>query len=337
MALVGVESVLKALVATGYNGYAVSEPVFQDEGEADFVSLVNISAKYEFANISTAIGPDALMTNVAIANGDNLIIVKEDDTIHEVIVSGAIAHIDTYGLIPIIQDDYTGEYGTISASNEHSSYPPYLTLTDVDPYNCFITDGNVNTDLSIVYEFNSPRKITKIMIGAPDNNFDRCPKNIEFFVSDNNLNWLSLGTYTALLPTENYEEQEFVIPVPILGKYLKTFIYDNYGDSSFIEVGRMKYYEEVIEYEMDTTLTTQGEIPSRVYAVDSKLSFYDGNQYSEAIENSNTYSGISLPTLELVRTYIDLSIAGILVRTRIDFRNIGDKCVEVVADLWKDD
>ncbi len=45
-------------------------------------------AKYDFMNISNATEADILITDCPIANGDNLVIVKNDESIHEVVASG---------------------------------------------------------------------------------------------------------------------------------------------------------------------------------------------------------------------------------------------------------
>ena len=74
--------------ATATDGYAISQPIVQDTGDTDFTSVQNIVGKFELANISVADTADELKTNELITTGDNLVIVKDNNSIHEVIASG---------------------------------------------------------------------------------------------------------------------------------------------------------------------------------------------------------------------------------------------------------
>jgi len=72
------------------------EHVFPDEtdGSTTLKGIVTdidhqpFQAKYEFANISNAVDVDILVTDSPIQDGDNLVIVKDDDSIHELVASG---------------------------------------------------------------------------------------------------------------------------------------------------------------------------------------------------------------------------------------------------------
>ena len=74
--------------ATDTDGYAISQPIVQDTGDTDFASVQNIVGKYELANISIADTADELKTNEPINDGDNLIIAKDDNSVHEIVASG---------------------------------------------------------------------------------------------------------------------------------------------------------------------------------------------------------------------------------------------------------
>ncbi len=67
---------------------AISNKITQEDGETDFKGLGDIEARFEFINISSGSETDLLKTNIDIKDGDNLVIVKEDDSVNEVVASG---------------------------------------------------------------------------------------------------------------------------------------------------------------------------------------------------------------------------------------------------------
>ena len=110
--------------ATGTDGYAISQPIVQDAGDTDFTSVQNIVGKYELANISIADTADELKTNELIKDGDNLVIVKDDNSIHEIVASDVAIKCNNiptdyiaYYKFETDENDETGNYnGTVNGS-----------------------------------------------------------------------------------------------------------------------------------------------------------------------------------------------------------------------------
>ena len=77
------------IISTAEDSIADSNILLQDENNNNFTSAQNIEVKYGFENISSnASSSDILVSESVISNGDNIIIVKQDNSINEIIVSG---------------------------------------------------------------------------------------------------------------------------------------------------------------------------------------------------------------------------------------------------------
>ncbi len=338
MALVGVESALGVLVATEYDGYAVSEPVFQDEGEADFTSLVNIEAKFEFKNISEATEADKLLTQVKIYTGDSLVIVKDDDTVVEITV-GEVTQVflDVRNACETMTSNMQNGYIVEASSVMSSSYDSFKAFDDD---NSFWHSNEDEGTGWITYEFPELKKIFKYRI------VPRAEMNNTAYVKTwalegwNGADWNIVHLQDTALASTEYTSYEYTCTYP--AEYIKYRLraITTDGDKTSI-VGLELLEATTYKYEFDTLTATQGEIPSRVYDTNASLGFNDGDGYTEATISGDIYElidpGDFSTVLETTRTYDDLSIANRSLKTRIELKNIGDKCMEVSADLWKGD
>ena len=86
---------------------------------------------------------------------------------------------------------------------------------------------------------------------------------------------------------------------------------------------------------MDTTAVTQGEIPSKTFAVDTKVSIDIDSGWQEAQVASDSYvvAGVSLTS---TRTYGDLESLGSgsqTLKTKIDFPTVNNKLTELTASI----
>ena len=96
-----IDSSSGALVATGSNGEAISLVKTQDDGQSDFTALTSdtipFQGEFEFANISDATSSaNTLITSTPIQDGDNLVLVLDDNSINEIVASGVVETIGDY-------------------------------------------------------------------------------------------------------------------------------------------------------------------------------------------------------------------------------------------------
>ncbi len=349
MALVGVESVSKALVATEYDGYAVSEPVIQNEGEPDFTSIVGITAKYEFKSISHPLSVvDQIVTIAPLLDGDNIVIVKEDESIVEMMdISGVVSP------VPDVEFGPNGAYISLhddnfTAKGHHSGW------SDSNVYlNQAVSDGDFYIEALLGYGGQN------IMVGVSLNNTWQGGE-IGYDNGDAvDVRGTSEGYYYATRYIADLGEVYFYRNGVSLGLaatyppntplYFGFTVYDldgyvylrtnsltiQYPITGSTPLGAQFHF-------LDTSVATQGaEIPLKAYAIDSALGFKSGSGYAEPTLEGDTYAYVdevdTVETLKTTRTYQDLSVSGRKLHTKIKLKNIGDKCTEVLADIWRGD
>jgi len=93
--------------ATPFTAYinehrAISNKIVQDAVDTDWNKIgtgtTPFQGKFEYTNISTATVANTLTTNTKIANGDNLVIVKLDNSVNQVVASGVTVSAGVYSM-----------------------------------------------------------------------------------------------------------------------------------------------------------------------------------------------------------------------------------------------
>lgn len=89
-------------------------------------------------------------------------------------------------------------------------------------------------------------------------------------------------------------------------------------------------------YSMDTTATTAGEVPSRVYT-DTKVSFEFDNGFQEAVATSNVYDIAATPILKTIRTYdaVTADVSSQTLQTKVIFKAKDNKMTELTGSIFK--
>lgn len=140
----GIDSTGNVLIATTLDGEAISIVKSQDAG-GDWVALTSdtiaFESELEFAIISDVTSSaDTLVTDTVISNGDALIIVKDDDSIHEIVASGVTG-----------SGPYTMDTTVITAGETPSKVYAVDAITSFD-FNGLYTESNVTNDVySLIY------------------------------------------------------------------------------------------------------------------------------------------------------------------------------------------
>lgn len=162
----GIDSTGNVLTATASDGEAISILKTQDGGQENFVGLnsevVPFQGKYEFANISEATVSDTLVTSTPIADGDNLVILKDDNSIQEVVASGVTYSTPNYSMdtTPTTQGEIPSRVYAVDAKASFALEGGFVEAeTDVDSYVYEPSTVDINDifgDGSIVetYQFN---------------------------------------------------------------------------------------------------------------------------------------------------------------------------------------
>ena len=285
-----IDSTGNVLTATADNGEAISIFKTQDIGQSDFVALVApFEGKFEFANISDVSSTiDTLIASTPIANGDNLVIVKDDDSIHEIVASGVIENGGTSTIIatPAMTSDTTPN-GVSSAST--------VGFAGFEAWKAFDqTSGVWLTDVTqsgyLQYQFPIITAINEYII-VPTNNA-RSPKTWTLEASNSGAfsgEEIVLDTQTNITdwnaPTPH---ASFPFSNSTAYLYYRLVVTANNGDT-YLGIQELEYYEYSPTYQLDTTAITAGEIPSRAYLVDTKASFELSGGFVEAEKDTDSY------------------------------------------------
>jgi len=239
MSLNKVESTSGALVATGTDGYAISKATVQGAGETDFTQVKNIVGKFEFANISEATVVDKLITTEPIKNGDNLVIVKDDDGIHELVASGVTVSSQTKKVMSSLLFLRGGSDDRNKCEND-------VISGDSNMYYLFIGTTPHNKKLNVktvkpVYMFGEPKAINMITVRVRNSTSytERRPTGYKVEGSNDNTSWTTLSEDTIPAWTQ-FEIKEFPFTNSTLYKYYRmSFI----GTSSSIEITDIGLYD----------------------------------------------------------------------------------------------
>lgn len=246
-----------------------------------------------------------LKTSSPIADGDNLIIVKDNDSVNEVVASGVTT-------IPGPSLGDITEVMTSNTQNGHTTVASSILSAANEPFKCFDNDLNsfwhsaVDGGLGwVTYEFPAPEILTSYKIAPRNTGGNNGSAYITTWAFEgwNGTGWDvlhlqdSLGYYTAGFL------YEFALPgTTPYAKYRLRAITTNGTYSSFAEMELITLGPPT--YEMDTTSTTSGEVPTRVYANPKVTLITDGGDHQLVPETLTPTIG---PPFTTVQTYNDVT------------------------------
>jgi len=273
--------------ATGTNLTGV---VSSTEGGRPFRS------EQEFANISTATQVDVLITPTPIADGDNLVIVKADESIVEYDSISGVSDVflpSSEKATPVMTGPNTPSGAATSSGEFNLNYPAWDAFDGV-----VATGGNnawTSTDTVnpwIQYEFDSAVIIGSYLINSTF--------NVDYAFDTHSLLGSNTGSFTGeeVTLTTVTETQAENTPYSYTVANPQSFThYRLVADvSKSICIVELELYLALAAYSY-TLDPVIGEIPSKAYAVDSQHSFKFGRDYEESVikTGGDSYSGVVLP------------------------------------------
>jgi len=271
---------------------AISNQVIQDAVDTNWHKIgtgtTPFEGKFEYTNISTSTIADTLITPEEIKDGDNLVIVKLDNSINQVVANGVISDILDGSLnnsvvtaVPIMTSDSTPAGICNSLNPVFSTHLAYTSFDGnvSDGVGWMVNNNNVYPQ-TLEYKFENPIIINKVIIyNRKDVSGDAYTTAIGSHIiqaSNDGITWIDLST--TITNTSNiggFEHQ----PITFINysKYLYYRVYITSGlDAQYVGIGELKFIEaQVKTYSMDTSTITAGEIPSIVFKTDTSLSFID--------------------------------------------------------------
>ena len=290
--------------------------------QGDYVTVDEIKFFGSYQNT-----PDTLKTTEPIKNGDNLVIVKDDNSVHEVVASGVVGSTSEEQNIQMTDSTTDGVVVT------HTTVVPTYEGWNIFSYDIEKRVSFYPIEFPMFVKIETPdEKILvryKITPLSPNNTEGRCPKEWTIQGSHDDITYDILDTRNegqfALA-----EEREFTLPNPTAYKYYKIDITSNQGASS-TEIAELKFFYDENTYTMDTTSTTNGEVPSKVYRVDEAVEF-NGNPFTKLMDTYFTTS----TALKTYRTFTDKPIApsGSII-TKVKMSATGNKMTELTYDAIK--
>lgn len=336
---------------------ALSNVVTQDGAETDFVGLgsdagsfVPFEAQFEFSDISVDSTIDVLNTTTKIVDGDNLVIVKDDDSINEVVASGVTTSISlTIGSDATLNDlEVTN---TSSSFTEHSIYSNLKISAGNVYWEVVIgvnSEGSINHDFNVGIALDNTRQENYLGINATEYSY-----NISAKKTNNDVAVSYGATYTTGdIIGVRYEyatgELEFYkngvsqgvayILAADTEMYAAAFMYSDTNSLEFVmsnttylpsgcaELGSSAYSMPYI----GMTAT------ARAYAVDAKPSFKFGGDFQEAVKSGDSYIETA-SVLSTTRTYDQLlaTSSSRELRTKCKFKSDNDKLIDLRATVLK--
>ena len=330
---------------------------------------------------------NTLITSTPIVDGDNVAIVKDDDSVNEIVASGVVDNststVDTndiFGDGSIIDTyQFNGDKTSLSGTNDGTgSLNTYGAgqfgqggVFDAT-YSQMVTPINQSNISTISVWVKITTAGTHYIIGNNVASSTAGDMQIIFKDTSVSCNLHNIDAY-SLSESHNLDEWYHVVATTDgtsasiwvnsilldsrVGTYVQAVdtiafgqdrsISGSYGGNQ-IDQARffnreltqeeitMLYAENIPQYQLDTTATTAGEIPSRVYLVDTKASFELSGGFVEAEIDSDSYDITASPILKTTRTYKDLidPIGSQTVRTKVEMTK-GNKATKIIGTLNK--
>ncbi len=295
-------------------------------------------AKYEFTNVSVATEADVLITHSLISDGDNLVLVKDDGTIVEIVannVSPAI-NVAVFGNI--------GSTLTLSEENKKVTRSGSNSWTNATVYSKYKIEEGQDYEFTFTSDSNE-----YIMVGI--NTSNTFQSDYSGSSGSGGYSYYMSNGYKYLNGSSSGYGSSPVSGDSIKIKYTTstgTLEFFRNGVSQGVAVtltpGTKVYFAMTLHvsgqtvaslssYKMNTITHTKGEVPLKVYTVDARASFSISGGYMDAIGiPSYTYEN---EILKDTRSYKDLvhDTGSLTISPRITLKSIGDKIIELTGTM----
>jgi len=299
----------------------------QFEGEYNFITIDNGGSVV-----------DTLYTNAPLVDGTNLVIIKNDSSVHE--MSASNVDNSTVSIAPVMTTN-NSPYGLTSASSINSVNNDAFCAFD-QTNNNWVTALNTLTG-TIAYTHNVSYLLTSYSVAAFSTGHSTSPRDWTLEGSNNATDW-SNGSWSIIDTQVNqsilggsgsiYE----VSPSSSYSSY-RLVITANNGSPDNLVIAEIRFISEHIT--MNTSSITNGEIPSRTFMIDAKAEFDFGLGYIEATKSSDNYvysSGTNPPFLSSTRKYDNLdsdNLEGVGIISKVTLRNIDDSMLKLTGTIAK--
>lgn len=318
MALTNMESANGYLIAIKNNATATSEPRSKIQAN-DFENLKNISMDSNLYNIqSLLINPEvdtAIIDQGFVETGDELVIVKSDDSIHSIIVGQITETLENLNVVP-----------AMTSTTEPSGVASNVEVFDGDND----TYSNAGNTSEITYEFPVP----KVCVGV---NVKLSLYELSSFAvtaSNDGTTWVTL--IADGMPNLPPDSTLGYIPFDFINtdsyKIYKLTTTRTLSSGASAQFYTIEYLSETQVHRIDTTAITAGETVTRCYLPSQTLKINN----VDAVENETTrrvwaadslvqkidYAPLSLPPSPTLTLDVGLkSFWNKIVRIDVDIEN----------------
>lgn len=391
----GIDTTGNILTADSADGTAIAQSITSIEQLVGIASVAGqnvFEADFSFTNVSDISSiADTLTTFSPIQDGDNLVIVKDDDSIHQMVASGTVSSsivdsTDPFGdgsLLAKYRLDgdilsLTGAYDGFDGVNVNYSPAVFGDGLQCDGASTrFLIDRallNRATFTISVHLKNFQATDDAMIIGAATATNGQATQlyvtatgqvTFRFWHTDR---WRTTATTPAgsLVVGEDYHiiaqfnaqgtdvwVDEILLASDTGNRTPTAHTYDfgvgyRNNDGWYYEsiIDQIEVYNKVLTDEektalryqtkgtnMDTSVITQGEIPSRVYTVDAKAEFSVSGDFIEAHVDVNSY--VYTDTLYTTRKYRDVidNIGSTTISPRVTLKSVGDKMTRLIGSV----
>jgi hypothetical protein len=300
--------------------------------------------------------PNILTTTEPIKDNDKLVLVKDDDSIHELTANGVTSNAET-------TDDFSGSSYDSSMFIGTGEVLPYTSngnivfegsgeegdykFSNLEVKNLPDDNYGIETIIeSIVIDEQNVEAGLNVLSSDSSEYFRLVIVNDEA-ICENKINGNLIVTHegSVSLPAKLRIEKRSGVYKGFLNDIevgttsdfntgIKANLFGNmYGDplSFHAEASIFTLYNYNPTYEMDTTSITNGEIPSKAYRVDESVAF---NGTISSI-TSNAYSFVD-PLLKTNRIFGDTLIDDSVIETRVNMSATGNKMIELKGDIYRE-
>lgn len=323
MALYNVTTVNNTLLAVNHFAHATSEGILQNAEDTDFESIREIRAHWKLANIvqagSTA---DTAVTNVPVETGDRIFI-RHNSVIHDTFAVG-VAHSEA--LIHPVMTSNTSPSGVASSTDDNNS---------ADAWKVF--DGNVDTYTYLkaavgnYFQYNFQDNTPTIVY----NYYVKYAEYIKGWVIEGSLDGVNWSTISSEYNSDRRwcaTGRRFSIDSPGAFSYYRLRV-----TSTLISTYSTQFHAfHLLTPEgttIDTSLITQGGVPSQVFRFEDLVRFNGGNP---AVEKDIFYEyGETGEKLYVLALYNDVLLTGRILQTKVEFSAADNELTELTGQIFK--
>jgi hypothetical protein len=348
MALYNVDNSNGYLQALSNDAYAISEPITQDTGENDFKSVENIRCFYDLINISSADTSDVLKLGFQPNDGDEMLLVKSDDSIHTLTInSNLYLGIEQAISVPLMTSN-TAPSGVASSStvmNNSSNFAPFNAFDRQALDHGWAPDGG-DYFSTIGYQYDSGMKVKntkyRINMGNMDSvtnqpGSDYAASQWVLQGSNDGSIWDDLDARTGegqnIWDAKNAGGVIYTIASPGEYNYYRLTDIRRYKDDGAAISGLTNFDLLSDMYKYDTTAITGGEIPDKAFInretleINSMLVPIKTKSYGY----NTAYNGYLRGRIDFMNT----AVTGREIINTINFSKAGNKLTEMTFDIYR--